>query len=77
MTKEEREQYEKKKMETFCAVRDILKESGNNWAYNMCFSTPWKFYGTHTVEECVNILLEKYTYFPNCRAKMDRKEDER
>lgn len=30
MTKEEREQYEKKKMETFCTVRDILKKSGND-----------------------------------------------
>lgn len=71
MTKEELELYKKKKMETFLAVKNILKKSGNVWAYNMCYHTPWGFYGTHTVEECVNILLEKYTYCPNCGAKMD------
>ena len=60
MTKEEREQYEKKKMETFIAVRDILKKSGNNWAYNKCFRTPWKFYGMYSVKECVRILLKRY-----------------
>lgn len=73
MTKDERKRYEKKKIQTFCAVRDILKKSCNIWAYNMCFKTPWGFYGAHTVEECVTTLLEKYTY-PNCGAKMDGKD---
>lgn len=70
MTEEEREQYEKKKMKTFLAVRNILKESGNAWACNMCYHTPWKFYGSHSVDECVKILLNKYTYCPSCEAKM-------
>lgn len=60
MTREEFEQGQKKRTETFCAVRDTLKKLGNTWAYHMCFKTPWGFYGKHSVEECVKILLEKY-----------------
>lgn len=76
-TDEEREQYFKKERETFCAVRDILKESGNKWAANMCYKTPWKFYGTHSVDECVKILLEKYTVDASgCGDKMDGKDGE-
>lgn len=55
-----REQYEKKQMETFLNVKEFLKESGNIRAYIMCYETPWKFYGEHTADECVKILLEKY-----------------
>lgn len=56
------EMYEKKKMETFLSVRDILKKSGNVEAYHKCFHTPWKFYGTHSVDECVKILLAECTF---------------
>lgn len=56
-----REQYETKQRETFRNVRDTLRKSGNSCAYNMCYKTPWKFYGEHTVDECVKILLEKYS----------------
>lgn len=75
MTKEEREYREEKAVKTFCIVRDALKKSGNAWACNACFHTPWKFYKTHTTEECVKLLLEKYTC-PNCGAKMDGKDGE-
>lgn len=47
-------------METFLNVKEFLKESGNIRAYIMCYETPWKFYGEHTADECVKILLEKY-----------------
>lgn len=51
-----------KRMSTFIAVRDRLKETGNAWVYNMCFHTPWRFYATHSVDECVEILLAQYTW---------------
>lgn len=60
-TNRDHEMYEKKKLETFIAVRDILKKSGNTLAHNMCYRTPWGFYGKHSVEECVKILLDKCT----------------
>lgn len=62
MTKEEWMQYDKKEKETFRSVRAILQKSGNPWAYNMCYKMPWKFYGMHNVDECVKILLDKYTF---------------
>ncbi len=60
MSEEEKVRFDKKKRETFRAVRDTLRESGNAWAYNMCFHTPWYFYGTHSADECVKILLDNY-----------------
>lgn len=57
----DKEIHEQKEMETFLAVRDILKGSGNNWAYNMCYRTPWGFYGNHSIDERVKILLDKYS----------------
>lgn len=61
MTREERNRYEKNQMQTFLAVRNALKKSGNALAYNMCYKTPWRFYGTHSADECVRILLDKYS----------------
>lgn len=66
------EMYEKKKLETFIAVRDILKESGNALAYNNCYHTPWGFYGKHSVAECLEFLLDKYTVNDkNCSTKAE------
>lgn len=54
----------------FLEVRDELKRRGEIHAYRICFKKPFKFYGEHSVEETVEILIKESNQY-NCGAKMD------
>lgn len=49
----------KQHAEIFLKVKDSINRKEHAEAYNRAFKKPYSFYGEHTVEECISILIEE------------------